>query len=78
MVSHHLQSYILDYYSETGENISRTVKYFGYPCRSTLKLWIIMYHLDKVKHCTYNYNDIKYSKEEKTVAVVDSLTRIKV
>lgn len=66
---------VLNHYFETGENISNTVKAYGYPSRSVLRDWIHSRHPDKQKSCTYTYNNIEYSRDCKTNAVLDLIAR---
>ncbi len=65
---------VLDYYFEHGENITHTIKFFGYPCRPVLRKWISVHYPEKEKSCTYSYNEIKYSKHEKSNAVAKMIS----
>ncbi|MCR1809495.1 IS3 family transposase [Haploplasma modicum] len=55
------KSKVLEYYYEIGENISKTVRYFGFPSRATLSKWILEYDKNKPSHCLANKPVVKYN-----------------
>ncbi len=65
----------VSHYFKTGENISNTVKDLGYPCRATLRSWIIEHNPITYKTCNYSHNEVRYSHNDKLEAVTDLLER---
>ena len=59
------------YYLEHGRNISDTVKYLGYPCRSVLSNWIVEDVPNHKISCLKGATKLSYDHKLKEAAVID-------
>lgn len=70
-----MEAAAVNHYIKTGKNRSHTIRVLGYPCRPTLRKWILELAPGEKKACKLGQTQVRYTYDEKIEAVARLQTR---